>query len=379
MAILAPVGCKKNQQDGGGAPPPPTVTVAKPERREIIDWDEYTGRLQAQETVEIRPRVSGWLDEVHFQEGKSVKKGDLLYSIDPRPYQASFDKASADYERAQNRESQAKNELDRVKGLVASKAVSEEIYDTREKAYADAKSEARAAKAALDMAQLDLDFTKVRAPIDGKISRTLVTKGNLVSGGANAGVSTLLTSIVSTSPIYLYVDVDEAASLKYRRLFAEGKRESAIYTRIPCWMALGDEEGWPHEGYVDFVDTTVDPGTGTILCRGVFEVKNRELAPGFFARARVPGSEKYPALLVPETCIGSDQAMKFVYVVDDQGLAQRRTVKLGAMVDGGLRVVKDGLKGDENVVINGQSRIMGVGVPVTPQTAPAEPPKTAAQ
>lgn len=368
MALAASLvvlpGCKKKEAEMGQMPPP-AVSVAQPERRDIIEWDEYTGRLEAKESVEIRARVNGWLDKMHFVEGKDVKAGDLLFTIDPRPYKAAVERAQADYDRAQSREAQAKNELDRVRGLVATKAVSEEIFDTREKAYAEAKSALRSAKAALDVAKLDVEFTEVRSPIDGKISRAMVTKGNLVAA------STLLTTVVSTSPIYLYVDVDEAASLRYRRLFAEGK-QAATDSKVRCQMALGDEEGWPHEGFIDFVDNRVDPATGTIRARGVFEPKGRELAPGFFARLRLPGSEKYTALFVPDSCIGSDQAMKYVLVVDEKGLAQRRQVKLGPL-DGTNRIIREGLKGDERVIVNGQARVFGTNVPVAIEPAPTKP------
>jgi RND family efflux transporter MFP subunit len=361
--ILALAGCKRHEEGKRGEMPPAPVTVAKPERTEVVEWDEYTGRLEAKEMVEIRPRVSGWLESIHFAEGKDVKAGDLLFKIDPRPYRAAAERVEAEYERAQNREKQMKNELGRVKGLVGTKAVSEEDYDTREKSVAEASAAARAAKAALDVAKLDLEFTEVRSPIDGKISRALVTKGNLVTAGMNGSGSTLLTTVVSTAPLYLYVDVDEEASLKYRRLFAAGKAAGKIDAHLPCWMALGDEKGWPHEGYIDFVDNRVDPATGTIRARGVFDKNGVELAPGFFARLRIPGSEKHEVLLVPEDAIGSDQAMKFVYVADAQGRAQRKPVKLGAKIEG-KRVVREGLTGDEDVVVNGQARIMFAGAPL---------------
>jgi membrane fusion protein, multidrug efflux system len=374
IAALGIAGCKPKAEESPQMPPA-EVTVAPPERRKITEYDVYTGRLEAKETVEIRPRVSGWLDQVHFVEGKDVKEKELLFTIDPRPYRSVVERAEAEVQRAENREKQAKNELDRMEGLVKTKAVSEEAYDTREKAYVEAQAAARSAKSTLAMAKLDLEFTEVRSPIAGKISRAMVTKGNLVTSGMNGSGSTLLTMVVSSSPLYLYVDVDEASSLKYRRLFASGKRESALATKIPCWMALGDEEGWPHQGFVDFVDNRVDPATGTIRARGVFEPNGVALAPGFFARLRLPGSEEYEAFLVPDTCIGSDQAMKFVYVVDEKGLAHRKQVKLGPL-EGTMRIVREGLKGDEKVVVNGQAKIMMPGMPVIAKAA--EVAKTAA-
>ena len=361
LALMFLPGCKRP-----AAPqmhmPPPNVTVAKPEQRKIVEWDQYTGRLEAKETVEIRPRVSGWLDSIHFVEGKDVKEGDLLFTIDPRPYRMAADRADAEFLRTQSRETQTQSEFARVKKLVESRAISEEDFDARGKAFAEAKSSALASKAALNMAKLDLAFTEVRAPISGRISRALVTKGNLVSSGMAGSGSTLLTTLVSTSPIYLYVDVDEASSLRYRRLFAEGKRASAIESRIPCEMALGDEQAWPHKGVVDFVDNRVDPNTGTIRARAVFEVEGRPLAPGFFAKLRVPGSEEYTAVLIPESCIGSDQANRFVFIVNAKGIAEVRPVKLGAVYEG-MRVVREGLKGDEDVIVNGQARVRP-GIPV---------------
>lgn len=361
LLLASVAGCKR-QQTVQHQMPPPNVTLAKPEQRKVVEWDQYTGRLEAKESVEIRPRVSGWLDSIHFVEGKDVKAGDLLFTIDPRPYRMAADRVEADYLRSQSREAQTRSEFERVEKLVKSRAISEEDFDTRSKAYAEAQSSAKAAKAALDMARLDMEFTEVRAPISGRISRALVTKGNLVSAGMAGSGSTLLTTLVSTSPIYLYVDVDEASSLRYRRLFAEGKRASALEQRIPCEMALGDEQGWPHKGFVDFVDNRVDPNTGTIRARAVFEAEGRPLAPGFFARLRVPGSEEYTAMLVPESCIGSDQANRFVFVANPQGIAEVRPVKLGTAIDG-MRVIREGLKGDENIIVNGQARVRP-GIPV---------------
>lgn len=338
--------------------PPPNVTVAKPEPRKIVEWDEYSGRLEAKESVEIRARVSGWLDSIHFKEGSTVREGDLLFTIDPRPYKMSADRAQAEMLRAENRETQTRNEFERVRKLVQSRAISEEDFDTRGKAFAEAQAAAQAAKAALEMANLDLAFTEVRAPISGRVSRALVTKGNLVSGGMAGAGATILTTIVSTSPVYLYVDVDEAASLRYRRqITAPDKSEG-----IPCEMAVGDESGWPHKGRIDFVDNRVDPNTGTTRARGVFETKDGILGPGFFARLRVPRGEGQSALLVPESCIGTDQANRFVFTVNAKGIAEVRLIKPGPLVDG-MRVMREGLTGDEDVIVNGQARVRP-GIPV---------------
>lgn len=338
--------------------PPPNVSVSKPEQRKIVEWDEYTGRLEAKESVEIRARVSGWLDSIHFVEGSEVKEGGLLFTIDPRPYKMSAERANAEMLRAENRETQTKNEFERVRKLVESRAISEEDFDTRGKAFAEAQAAARSAKAALEMANLDLAFTEVRAPISGRISRALVTKGNLVSGGMAGAGATMLTTIVSISPVYLYVDVDESASLRYRRLVAADGRNG----RIPCEMSVGDEAGWQHKGAIDFIDNRVDPNTGTARARAVFETKDGLLGPGFFARLRVPRGEEQAGLLVPESCIGSDQANRFVFIVNAKGMAEVRLIKPGSLIDG-MRVIREGLKGDEYVIVNGQARVRP-GIPV---------------
>lgn len=367
-AVALHSGCKPKDAAGHHAPPPPVVSVAKPEVREMHDWDEYTGRLEAKETVDLRPRVSGILKTVDFVEGKDVKEGDLLFTIDDEQYQTVAAGARAEFERAQNREVQTKNERDRAKGLVATKAISAEDFDTREKAYIESQAAARSAKASLDAAELNVKYTRVTAPISGRISRAWVTKGNFVTAG-----TTVLTSIVSNSPVYLYVDVDEGSALKYRRLFGKGGGSEADI-RIPCVMQLGDESAWGNQGEIDFMDNRVDPATGTMRVRAVFK-DLKGFAPGLFARLRVPGSQKAPAILVPEVIIGSDQSMKFVLVVDEKGFAQPRTVKLGPSVDG-KRVVREGLKGDENVIVNGFAKVMP-GMPVV--VGPAEEPKTAAK
>ena len=369
-ALVALAGCHKKQDAGSHMPPPPGVTVAKPERRELTEWDEYTGRLEAKETVELRPRVSGIMKSVDFTEGKDVKEGDLLFTIDDDQYTAAAAGSQAEFERAQNREVQTKNERDRAKGLVATKAISAEDFDTREKAYIEAQAAVRVAKASYDMAKLNLDYTKVKSPIDGRISRAWITKGNFVTAG-----QTMLTSVVSTAPIYLYVDVDEASALKYQQLFCAGTGVNLANIKIPCKMQLGDEGQWTHEGEIDFMDNRVDPATGTLRMRAVFkDIKGPALAPGLFARLRVPGSKPAPTLLVPETIIGSDQAMKFVYIVDENGKAQPRTVKLGPSVDG-KRIVREGLKGDENVIMEGNAKVMP-GFPVAVE--PPQGKKTAA-
>lgn len=346
-------------------PPPPTVSVMQPVAREIVEWDEYIGRLESPETVEIRARVSGYLDKVHFTEGKEVKKGDLLFTIDPRPYQAEFDRAQAEHDRALSQADLAKSDAERARKLITTKAISEEDFDTKTKSLNSALAAAKSAKATFDLAKLNLEFTEIRSPINGRIGRAFVTEGNLVGGGAGSPGATILTTVVSLDPLYFYGDADERAILKYLRLRREGKRESARDKAIPAEMALSDETGFPHQGYLDFVDNRVDPNTGTVRARGVFANEDHSLSPGFFARIRIPGSGKYPAVLIPDRALGSDQSQKFVYVVGAGNKVEYRPVTLGPVVDG-LRVVKSGLKAEERIIVEGLLRVRP-GVVVEPK------------
>src|SRR5882724_4346394 len=361
---LVASGCSKSLP--AGTPPPPQVTVVQPITREVVEWDEYIGRLESPETVEVRARVSGYLDKVHFKEGKEVKKGDLLFTIDPRPYQAEYDGADADHQRALSQAELAKNDFDRAQKLIATKAISEEDFDTKAKTYAAAQAAVMSAKAAEDSARLNLEFTEIHSPIDGRISRALVTQGNLISGGVSGAGATLLTTVVSLDPLYLYSDADERAILKYLKLRREGSRVSARDEQIPAEMSLADETGFPHKGYIDFVDNRVDPNTGTMRARGVFANTDHGLSPGFFGRIRIPGSGKYPALLIPDRALGSDQALKFVYVVNAEKKVEFRPVTTGPIIDG-LRVVKTGLKAGEPIIVEGLMRVRpGVVVDAKP-------------
>ena len=374
VALLCAAGCRP--QSRVAPQEPPAVSVVRPVARQVVEWDEYIGRLESPETVEVRARVSGYLDKVHFKEGKEVKKGDLLFTIDPRPYQAESDHADAEYERAVSQTDLAKNDFERAKRLIATKAISEEDYDTKSKTYTAVQAAVRSAKATLDSAKLNLEFTQIRAPIDGRISRAVVTEGNLISSGVAGSGATLLTTIVSLNPLYLYGDADERSVLKYLHLRREGTRVSARDELIPAEMGLADEAGFPHKGYMDFVDNRIDPGTGTMRARGVFSNADHSLSPGFFGRIRIPGSGKYPALLIPDRALGSDQAQKFVYVVNAEKKVEFRPVKIGPMIDG-LRVVKEGLKPGEQIVIEGLLRVRpGIVVEAklwegSPQTAVA--------
>ena len=371
VTSLCAAGCKP--KSGVAPPQPPTVSVVQPVARDVVEWDEYIGRLESPESVEIRARVSGYLDKVHFKEGKEVKKGDLLFTIDRRPYKADLDRAAADYERAQSQAELAKNDADRAQKLILTKAISTEDYDTKVKTYTSAQAAEKSAKATLDLAMLNWEFTEIRSPIDGRTSRAAVTEGNLISGGVSGAGATLLTTVVSQDPLYCYVDVDERSVLKYIQLRREGKRESALDKPIPVEMALSDEVGFPHKGFTDFVDNKVDPTTGTLHCRGVFPNPERVLGPGFFARMRIPGSGKYPALLIPDRALGADQTLKFVYVINAEKKVEFRPVKIGPLIDG-LRVAKEGLKPGEPVIVEGLLRVRpGVVVDAKPwETAAAK-------
>jgi multidrug efflux system membrane fusion protein len=367
LAALLLVGCKKNPPP---AVPPPVVSTVHPLFREIVEWDEYIGRLEAPETVEIRARVSGYLDKVHFKEGKEVKKGDLLFTIDRRPYQAEFDRAQAEHQRAESQADLAKSDAERAKSLIATKAISTEDFDTKTKSYTSALAAVKSAKAALDSSRLNLEFTEVRAPISGRISSALVTEGNLVSGGVSGAGASLLTTLVSLDPLYCYGSADERAILKYIRLSKEGSRVSARDKEIPAEMGLADETGFPHKGHMDFVDNRVDPNTGTLRARGVFPNPDHSLSPGFFARLRIPGSGKYLAVLIPDRALASDQAQKFVYVVNAEKKVEFRPVTMGPIVEG-LRVVRSGLKPEDQIIVEGQMRVRP-GIVVDPKPAEAK-------
>lgn len=341
------------------APTPPTVSVSEVVQREVSDWEEYTGRLEAVKRVELRPRVSGYVLGVHFTEGAEVRKGQLLFQIDPRPFQAEVDQARAERERARSRQVRAKGDLERGERLLAARAISREEYDQRTAASRESDAAVRAATAALEAAALNLEFTRVTAPIAGRVSRAQVVEGNLVQGGS--GNATLLTTIVALDPVYAYFDIDERAFLRY----AARARNGAANGGLPVALGLGNESGHPHEGHLDFVDNRVDPDTGTIRVRGVFRNADRRFTPGLFVRVKLPLSERYPALLVNERAIGTDQGNKFVLVLDEKNTAQYRAVKLGPAIDG-LRVVREGLQAGDRVVVNGLQRVRP-GMPVAPE------------
>lgn len=343
------------------APPPPAVTAAPAIGRTVNEWDEFTGRIEAVGYVQVRPRVSGFIDKVTFTEGKEVKQGDVLFRIDPREYKDALDRAEADLTRARTQADLARSESERAEPLVAENAISREEYDARVSGSAQANATILAAQAAVRTAKLNLDWTLVRAPISGRISRAEVTPGNVVQSGSDP---TILTTIVSMDPVYVYFEGDEQAYLRYNQLAREGSRPSSRVTRNPVRMGLANEAGYPHTGYVDFVDNQLNPQTGTIRARAVFSNKDRFFTPGLFARIQLLGSGKFDAVLVQDGAVGTDQDRKFVYVLKPDSTVEYRSVELGRIVDG-LRVIRKGVVPDEQVVINGLQRIRP-GMKVTP-------------
>jgi len=348
------------------APQAPQVSVASVLERKVKDWDEFTGRFQAVETVEIRPRVSGYIDKVAFKEGSMVKSGDLLFVIDPRPYQAEFDRAAADLKRYKTALDLARIESARVQRLRESGAVSQEELDERTSTVAQAEANVAGAQAALESAQLNLSFTRVTSPITGRVSRAEVTRGNLVTGGSNGG--TLLSSVVSMDPIYLYFDGDEQAYLRYTQMARDGERASSRDAPNPVRVGLANEEGFPHAGTMDFVDNQLNPQTGTIRARAVLENKDGEFTPGLFARVQLLGRDEYDAVLIDDRAVNTDQNQKYVLLLAAGNKVEYRKVKLGRLVDG-LRIVREGLKAGDVIVVNGAQRVHP-GVTVTPERVP---------
>ena len=336
------------------APPPPAVTAAPAIGRTVNEWDEFTGRIEAVGYVQVRPRVSGFIEKVTFTEGKEVKEGDVLFLIDPREYRDALDRAEAELTRAKTQATLAKSEAERAEPLVAENAISREEYDARVSGSAQANAAIQAAEAAVRTAKLNLEWTRVRAPISGRISRAEVTAGNVVQGGAPE--PTLLTTIVSMDPVYVYFEGDEQAYLRYNQLARDGTRQSSRVARNPVRMGLANEQGYPHTGYVDFVDNQLNPNTGTIRARAVFGNKDRFFTPGLFARIQLLGSGKFDAVLVQDGAVGTDQDRKFVYVLKPDSTVEYRSVELGRIVDG-MRVIRKGVVPDELVVINGLQRI----------------------
>lgn len=370
LSLTALVAACSGEPPPPAAPPPPEVTVAQPLAREITDWDEFTGRLTAVESVEVRARVSGYVQQVHFAEGLIVEAGELLLEIDPRPFRATLARAEAEVAAARARLDLARSEERRAGELARERLISDQELENRRQRRAEAEALLEAAGAWRRAAELDLEFSQVRAPIKGRIGRRLVTEGNLVRGGDNE--PTLITTIVSLDPIHVYVSADEQAYLRFLRMARDGTRPSVREVATPARLRLADEQGWPHQGFVDFVDNQLDRASGTIQGRAVFPNPDGVLTPGLFGVLQVRGAGPYPALLVPDSALGTDLARRIVWVVGEDNLPVAREVTPGRLV-GTLRAITAGLSAGDRVVINGMARIRP-GQPVTPVPGTIEPP-----
>lgn len=362
LALLA--GCKP-PGPGGDAPagmamPPAPVTLAAVEQKELVEWEEFAGRVEAKEMVELRPRVSGYITSVQFQAGALVKKDDVLFTIDRKPFETRLAGATAEKKRAEAAAKGAWQEAERVAKLLAARAIAPEQGEARESMYQQTQAALEAAKAAEHSAELELSHCEVRAPIAGRISRALATAGNFVTAG-----TTVLTTIVTVDPVFVYADVDENSLLKIQKLQREGKVFSDDKGRMPVELELSNETGFPHKGWVESFDNRLDASTGSMVLRAEFPNADGTLTPGLFARIRLPMTPKYPALLVDEKSILTDQANKYVLGVDEKNISVYKPVVIGPVIEG-KRVIRGGLKAGEKIIINGMARLPQPGMPVAP-------------
>ena len=346
--------CGEGQKQAG-APPPPAVTVAKPVKRTVTDYDEYVGRFTAINSVEVRARVSGYLDGVHFKDGQIVKQGDLLFTIDKRPFQNTLDQARANLAQAKSNLAFTQSDYTRGQQLVHDKTITDQTFEQRAQAFHNAEAAVSNNEAAVRQAELDIEFTELRAPVNGRIGDRRVSPGNLVTGGT-AGNTTLLATIVSTDPIYFEFTFDEASFLRYERMAKTGNDIASRRAGVPVALKLIDEQDFVHQGHMDFVDNVIDPSTGTIRGRAVFANPNNLFTPGMFARVRVAGSPPYEALLVPDAAIGTEQTRKFVLTVDADNEVVPKYVTLGQITEDNLRVIKTGIGPDDRIIVNGLMR-----------------------
>jgi RND family efflux transporter MFP subunit len=372
LLLLALAACGESAEQQA-PPPPPSVTVALPVKRTIVDQDEYVGRFVAVNLVEIRARVSGYLEKVHFQDGAIVKAGDLLFTIDRRPFQNALDQARGNLAQAKANLAYTETDLARAEKLVKDKTISEQLFDQRTQAKRTAEASVAANEAAVRQAILDLEFTELKAPVTGRIGDRRVSPGNLVTGGTS-GNTTLLATIVSIDPIRFEFTADEGAFLRYTRLAKDGKDTQSRGATTPVELKLLDEPDFVHKGTIDFVDNVIDQSSGTIRGRAVFQNPAGLFTPGMFGRVRVPGSPPYEALLVPDVAIGTEQVRKFVLTVDAENMVRPKYLAIGAL-QGNLRIVKSGLEASDRVIVNGLMRARA-GNKVTPQEegASAQPP-----
>ena len=336
--------CSRAAAEPANAPPPPKIDVATVLSRDVVEWDEFSGRLEAVNTVSIRPRVSGFVAAIRFQEGALVHKGDLLFEIDARPFQAEVDRLRAEVDRANATVQRATSELERAKRLSSENAMTPEERDRRVAFAEESSAQVAAVKAALRSAELNLEFTRVTSPIDGRVGRAIVTAGNLVSAGPPE--ATLLTTVVSVDPIYASFEADEQTFQRY----------AARLAGLPVRMAVANEVTFAHEGTLEFLDNQINPATGTIRGRAVFRNRDRGLTPGSFVRVRLPGSAAYRALLIQDRAVGTDLDKRYVYTVGADGAVEYHAVELGPVIDG-LRVVRSGLKPSDVIVVNGLQHV----------------------
>ena len=348
----------------GAAPPPPTVTVAKPILKDIVEQDDFIGRFEAVDQVDVRARVSGYLDKVHFQDGALVKVGDPLFTIDQRPYRAALEQADATVASAQVRAEFASNDLERAESLRRTGNIAEQLLDQRRSNYLTARADLDRAQAAQRQARLDMEFTEIKAPIAGRISRRLISEGNLINAN-----QTVLTNIVSIDPIQFYFDVDERSYLAYVRQQSGFSGNEKTPSKV--LLTMSDERDAPRSGRLDFVDNRLDAASGTVRARAVFDNKDMFLTPGLFGRVTVSGSDPYRGVLIPDEAVGNDQDRRIVYVLAEDNTVAMRPVRPGPRIDG-YRVIRTGLKGDETIVVNGIMRIRP-GQKVTPQTTTLPP------
>jgi RND family efflux transporter MFP subunit len=369
LALAAAVaGCGRGQQ---AAQPLPAVTVTNPVQRTVVDQDEYVGRFVAVNSVEIRSRLSGYLSEIHFQDGQLVKQGDLLFTVDRRPFEIALEQMRANLAQARANLAFAQSDLDRGQALLGNKTITEQAYDQRTQAKAVAEAAVAAQEAMVNSAELDLDqYSQLRSPIDGRIGDRRVAVGNLVTGGTG-GSTTLLATIVSVDPIRFEFTFDEQSYLRYVRFASASNDVASAHGNVPVTLKLIDENDFVHTGKIDFIDNVINQSSGTIRGRAVFDNHEGLFTPGMFGRIRVPGSPPYAALLIPDAAIGSEQARKYVFVVDDGGVVRQKYVTPGQL-DGGLRVIKDGLVASDRVIVNGLMQARpGIKVNAQMQDAPS--------
>lgn len=359
LLLFLLTACGQNETPAGKPQMPPAqVKVAQPLSREVSEWDTFTGRIEAIDSVDVRAKVSGYLEKINFKAGQRVNKGDLLFAIDPKPFQAQLNLAQAELEREKTRRELAQNDLTRAENLRKARAISAEEYDSRSKGLKEAIASVHSAEANVFAAKLNLEYSQIRSPIDGRVGRELVTLGNLVNGGGSA---TLLTTIVSTDPVYVMIDADERSILKYKRQHANADGLIAIEAEL----SLADESDFPHKGTFNYIAPQADVDTGTVRLRGVFDNLEQLLSPGFYCRIRIRAGAPYQALLLPDKALGTDQAQRFVWVVGKDNQVDYRKVIVGARI-GDMRVIAQGVTADDWVVTEGLMKIRP-GATVNPE------------